>query len=76
MHYKIILRKIFDQAPVVPQTSKAADGQPVTTLTSNYLCLQCPMTLTQDEIVKHGNKKSHRFCMCRERQRRCGPCTC
>ena len=62
MHYKIILRKIFDQTPLVPQTFKAPDGQASTSLTSNYLCLQCPTTLTQEEIMKHGAKKSHRFC--------------
>ncbi|CAK7201873.1 hypothetical protein SEUCBS139899_004588 [Sporothrix eucalyptigena] len=60
-HYKIILRKIFDQPPIVPQTSKSANGQPITNLTPNYLCLQCPTTLVQEDIVKHGNKKSHRF---------------
>lgn len=62
-HYKIILRKIFDQPPIVPQTSKATDGQPITNLTPNYLCLQCPTTLVQEDIGKHGKKKSHRFCM-------------
>ena len=62
-HYKIILRKIFDQPPIVPQTSKSPDGQPITNLTPNYLCLQCPTTLVQEDIGKHGNKKSHRFCM-------------
>jgi hypothetical protein len=62
-HYKIILRKIFDQPPIVPQTSKSADGQPITNLTPNYLCLQCPTTLVQEDIGKHGSKKSHRFCM-------------
>lgn len=62
-HYKMILRSIFDSNTVVPQTSKAADGQPVTSLTPNYLCLQCPVTLTEEERIKHGNKKSHRFCM-------------
>jgi len=61
-HYKIILRKIFDQAPLVPQTYKTGEGQPITTLTSNYLCLQCPTTLTFGEMKTHGSKKSHRFC--------------
>jgi ubiquitin carboxyl-terminal hydrolase 22/27/51 len=61
-HYKMILRSIFDNNTVVPQTSKASDGQVVTSLTSNYLCLQCPSTLTEEERTKHGNKKSHRFC--------------
>lgn len=62
-HYKMILRSIFDNNTLVPQTSKAPDGQAVTSLTSNYLCLQCPSTLTEEERTKHGKQKSHRFCM-------------
>lgn len=62
-YYKAILRTIFDNNTIVPQTSKAADGLPITSLTSNYLCLQCPMTLTEDDMTKHGKQKSHRFCM-------------
>lgn len=62
-HYKMILRGIFDSIPIVPQTSKTSDGNPLTTLTSNYLCLQCPSTVTEEERLKHGNKKMHRFCM-------------
>jgi ubiquitin carboxyl-terminal hydrolase 22/27/51 len=61
-HYKMILRGIFDSAPIVPQTSKSADNTPITSLTSNYLCLQCPTTLTEEDRLKHGTKKSHRFC--------------
>lgn len=71
-HYKIILRKIFDQPPIVPQTSKSPDGQPITTLTPNYLCLQCPTTLVQEDIGKHGQKKSHRFYV----ESRCGTLYC
>lgn len=61
-HYKMILRSIFDGDPIIPQTSARQDGSPVISLTSNYLCLQCPMTVTEGERLKHGNKKSHRFC--------------
>jgi ubiquitin carboxyl-terminal hydrolase 22/27/51 len=61
-YYKQILRGIFDTTPIVPQTSKTLDGLVVTSLTSNYLCLQCPMTCTEEDRIKHGNKKSHRFC--------------
>lgn len=61
-HYKMILRGIFDSIPIVPQTSKSSDGNAITTLTSNYLCLQCPSTVTEEERLKHGNKKMHRFC--------------
>lgn len=62
-HYKMILRGIFDNTPIVPQTSKSTDGQALTTLTSNYLCLQCPTTVTEEDRLKHGSKKMHRFCM-------------
>lgn len=61
-HYKMILRTIFDQTPVVSQTVKVVDTQQVvTTLTPTYLCLQCPSTVTEEDRIKHGNKKSHRF---------------
>jgi ubiquitin carboxyl-terminal hydrolase 22/27/51 len=62
-HYKMILRSIFDSTPIIAQTSTSQEGRPVTTLTSNYLCLQCPVTVTEDDRLKHGTKKSHRFCM-------------
>lgn len=61
-HYKMILRGIFDSTPIVPQTSTNQDGRPITSLTSNYLCLQCPTTVTEDDRLRHGTKKSHRFC--------------
>ncbi|KAJ9165174.1 Ubiquitinyl hydrolase 1 [Coniochaeta hoffmannii] len=60
-HYKMILRSIFDNNTIIPQTSKSSDGQVVTSLTSTYLCLQCPSTLTEEERAKHGKQKSHRF---------------
>lgn len=60
----MILRVIYDNTALVPQTSKSPTGQAVTSLTSNYLCLQCPAILAEEERLKHGNKKSHRFCMC------------
>ncbi|KAL2151585.1 hypothetical protein VTH82DRAFT_6683 [Thermothelomyces myriococcoides] len=60
-HYKAILRSIFDTNPLVSQTSKTADGVVVTSLTPTYLCLQCPSTLTEDDRIKHGSKRSHRF---------------
>ncbi|KAI8720278.1 Ubiquitinyl hydrolase 1 [Fusarium sp. LHS14.1] len=60
-HYKLILRGIFDSTPIIPQTSTTQDGRPITTLTSNYLCLQCPTTVSEDDRLKHGTKKQHRF---------------
>jgi ubiquitin carboxyl-terminal hydrolase 22/27/51 len=62
MNYKSALRCIFDSSPIIAQTTKNPDGQPVTSLTSNYLCLQCPATVTEDDRLKHWTKKSHRFC--------------
>ncbi|KAM7221523.1 ubiquitin carboxyl-terminal hydrolase [Rhypophila decipiens] len=60
-HYKAILRAIFDQSPLISQTSKTIDGQIVTSLTPTYLCLQCPSISSEEDRTKHGNKKSHRF---------------
>jgi len=61
--YKGCLRVIFDNTPIVPHTSKTAKNQPFTTLTPNYLCLQCPATTTAQNRIKHGNESMHRFCM-------------
>ncbi|KKA27211.1 hypothetical protein TD95_002101 [Thielaviopsis punctulata] len=61
-NYKLILRRIFDDvSPTVPQTARNSSGQVVTTITSNYLCLQCPDIVTEDGISQHGDKKAHRF---------------
>jgi ubiquitin carboxyl-terminal hydrolase 22/27/51 len=59
--YKMILRNIYDMAPTVAQTSKNSDGQPITSLTPTYLCLQCNAIVPEEERLKHGSKKSHRF---------------
>jgi ubiquitin carboxyl-terminal hydrolase 22/27/51 len=61
-HYKMILRSIYDANPIIPQTSTNNDGQVVVSLTSNYLCLQCPHTVLEDDLLKHGEKTLHRFC--------------
>ncbi|KAK8013367.1 Ubiquitin carboxyl-terminal hydrolase [Apiospora marii] len=60
-YYKMLLRVIFDSTPVVPQTSKSPDNVVATSLTSNYLCLQCSTIVTEEDRAKHGSKKSHRF---------------
>ncbi|KAI0599668.1 ubiquitin carboxyl-terminal hydrolase [Biscogniauxia sp. FL1348] len=60
-YYKMLLRVIFDNTPIVPQTSKSPDGVVTTSLTSNYLCLQCSTIVPEEDRAKHGNKKSHRF---------------
>jgi ubiquitin carboxyl-terminal hydrolase 22/27/51 len=62
MHYKNCLRVIFDHTPIVPQTSKTSKGQILTSLTPNYLCLQCSTTTTEHDCLDHGNETSHRFC--------------
>ncbi|KAK4228186.1 ubiquitin carboxyl-terminal hydrolase [Podospora fimiseda] len=60
-HYKSILRSIFDLSPLISQTTKSVDGQVHTTLAPAWLCLQCPGTLTEEDLTKHGIKKQHRF---------------
>ncbi|KXJ90647.1 ubiquitin carboxyl-terminal hydrolase [Microdochium bolleyi] len=60
-YYKMLLRVIFDNNPIVPQTSKSPDGVIATSLTSNYLCLQCSTIVPEEDREKHGQKKSHRF---------------
>ena len=62
MHYKNCLRVIFDHTPIIPQTSKSSKGQVLTSLTPNYLCLQCSTTTTEHDCLEHGNETSHRFC--------------
>lgn len=62
-HYKNCLRVIFDNTPIVPQTSKTAKNLAFTTLTPNYLCLQCTTTTTAQDRIKHGTETLHRFCM-------------
>lgn len=58
----MILRNIFEQTPMVAQTYKNSDGLAATSLTSNFLCLQCSSIVSEEERLKHGNKKNHRFC--------------
>ncbi|KAG9229858.1 hypothetical protein BJ875DRAFT_176361 [Amylocarpus encephaloides] len=60
-NYKTCLRVIFDNTPIVPQTSKTTKGHPFTTLTPNYLCLQCSATTTEQGRREHGAEFSHRF---------------
>lgn len=62
-HYKAILRQIYDSVPLIPQIRKSLQDQSITTsLTSNFLCLQCPIVMKEGDIAKHGQKKGHRFC--------------
>lgn len=61
-NYKTCLRVIFENTPIVPQTSKTQKGQPFTSLTPNYLCLQCSATTTEQGRIEHGNDTCHRFC--------------
>ncbi|KAI1847705.1 hypothetical protein JX265_009134 [Neoarthrinium moseri] len=60
-YYKMLLRVIFDNTAIVPQTTKSPDGAIATSLTSNWLCLQCSTIVPEEERPKHGQKKSHRF---------------
>lgn len=62
-HYKAILRTIYDEVPVLPQIRKSLGDSGVScALTSNWLCLQCPIIIKEEDIAKHGSKKAHRFC--------------
>jgi hypothetical protein len=61
--YKKLLRVIFDNTPIISQTSKSPDGLPITSLTPNYLCLQCSATCTAKDRPKHGALTKHRLCM-------------
>lgn len=62
-HYKAILRQIYDNVPIIPQVRKSVKDNVITaSLTSNFLCLQCPVVMSHDDVVRHGDKKSHRFC--------------
>lgn len=61
-YYKMLLRVVFDKTPAIPQTYKSSDGLVNTSLTPNYLCLQCSTIVPEEDREKHGQKKSHRFC--------------
>lgn len=62
-HYKMLLRVIFDNEPLIPQTSQdIMSRRPITTLTPNFLCLQCPTTCTIRERSLHGQMRAHMFC--------------
>jgi ubiquitin carboxyl-terminal hydrolase 22/27/51 len=61
--YKKLLQVIFDNTPIISQTSKSPDGLPITSLTPNYLCLQCSATCTAKDRPKHGALTKHRLCM-------------
>ncbi|KAJ2897842.1 putative ubiquitin carboxyl-terminal hydrolase 8 [Zalerion maritima] len=61
-HYKETLKCIFDQNPMLAQSSKPLEGgQQFTNLTPLYLCLQCTDIMDEGDIVKHAHKKQHRF---------------
>ncbi|CAG8954192.1 hypothetical protein HYFRA_00005812 [Hymenoscyphus fraxineus] len=59
-NYRDSLRAIFEQPKI--QTSKTVEGQPFTTLTPNYLCLQCNTVTTEKGRKDHGDEVQHRFC--------------
>lgn len=64
-HYKVLLQYIFDNNPLQPQTSVSFSHEDwhITSLTPNYLCLQCSTTSTDADRSKHSAEKLHRFCM-------------
>lgn len=65
LHYKDSLRAIFDKDPSdigAIQTSTTLKGLALTSLTPNYLCLQCSAITTTAGRIGHGNETLHRFC--------------
>jgi len=61
--YRKLLQVIFDNTPIISQTSKSPENPPVTSLTPNYLCLQCSATCTARDRPRHGTLTKHRLCM-------------
>jgi ubiquitin carboxyl-terminal hydrolase 22/27/51 len=64
-HYRLILRAIFDQEPLIVQTSKGTETSSlagIVHLTPTSLCLQCSIIVPEEERNKHASKKQHRFC--------------
>ncbi|PVH76016.1 ubiquitin carboxyl-terminal hydrolase-like protein [Cadophora sp. DSE1049] len=59
--YRTCMCVVSDTTPIIPQTSKTPAGQALTTLTPNYLCLQCEVTTTASGRVEHGMETKHRF---------------
>jgi ubiquitin carboxyl-terminal hydrolase 22/27/51 len=62
--YKKLLKVIFDNTPIIAQTSKTPENPPVTSLTPNYLCLQCSATCAAKDRPRHGEVTKHRLCKC------------
>jgi ubiquitin carboxyl-terminal hydrolase 22/27/51 len=60
-HYRDCIRVSADN-PTVPQTTRNSKGQGLTTLTPNYLCMQCTSTVTSRGRIEHGKATNHRFC--------------
>lgn len=63
-HYKMVLRVIFDRPALNSQMSISSSGNLRTSITSNYLCLQCSLTTDEAGKKSHGLIAAHRFCRC------------
>ncbi|KAI9827649.1 MAG: hypothetical protein M1819_006938 [Sarea resinae] len=63
----MLQKAIFQKPAVIAQTWKplnagsGADGRPITSLRSTYLCLQCPSICTQQDRDSHWHAKRHNF---------------
>ena len=66
-NYRAILQDIHEKPSIIAQTHKsspAGDGRPVVSLRPLYLCLQCPIILTEADRDQHVESKLHCFCRC------------
>jgi len=62
-YYKQCLKVVFNDPPFERQTSKKANGEPLTIVKPNFLCLQCNVITNIKSRLDHGEEKKHRFCM-------------
>ncbi|EKD14206.1 uncharacterized protein L3040_003654 [Drepanopeziza brunnea f. sp. 'multigermtubi'] len=61
-HYKDCLSVVSDPTRKTScQTSQGPNGEARTTLTPNYLCLQCDRTTTAEGRTEHGMETKHRL---------------
>ncbi|KAI9680762.1 MAG: hypothetical protein M1817_004202 [Caeruleum heppii] len=63
-NYTTLLQCLYQRPTFVSQTSLRQpykEGDALTSLTSNYLCLQCATICNRDELDKHGKASQHCF---------------
>ncbi|KAF2786025.1 ubiquitin carboxyl-terminal hydrolase-like protein 22 [Melanomma pulvis-pyrius CBS 109.77] len=77
-NYRAILQDIHEKPSIIAQTHKSAaagDGRPIVSLRPLYLCLQCPMIMTEADRDGHIESKLHCFSVeSRDGHLYCGNC--